>query len=57
MHVFSAPDVADEPEGDGGEEQSVLRRSDRLGSQHLAAGDHQEHPGVDAAGKEPFFLS
>lgn len=44
---------ADEPTGDGGEKQSVHRGSDRLGSQHLVAGNHQEHPGVDAAGKEP----
>lgn len=50
--VFLLSRYADEPEGDGGEEQGVLCGYDRLGSQHLVAGNHQEHPGVDAAGKE-----
>lgn len=43
--------MADESEGDGGEEQGVFCGSDWLGSQHLAAGDHQEHPRLDAAGE------
>lgn len=50
--MFILPQCADEPEGDGGEEQGVRRGSDRLGSQYLVAGNYKEHPGVDAAGKE-----
>lgn len=50
--MFILLQYADEPEGGGSEEQGVLRGSDRLGSQHLVAGNQQEYPGVDAAGKE-----
>lgn len=43
--------IADESEGIRGEEQSVRRGSDWLRSQHLAAGDQQEHAGLDAGGE------